>query len=219
MEDSNENIMIYADNREFHSKVVKKLALQDCVVKPKQLEVGDYLISNRVNIERKSTRDFVDSIFDQRLFRQLKEMKRNFEKPILIIEGVELYSLRDTHPNTIKGALASIAIDYRIPIMWSKDEEDTAGLVYWIAKREQIDERREVSVRGERKPLTLKEQQEFLVAGLPSVNTKIARRLLEEFGSPEKVFTTPEEKLKKVMRIGDKLAKNLSRVIRKKYEG
>lgn len=213
-----DRVLIFADNREFKSRVVKELALMDCIVKPKQLEVGDYILSERVCVERKSMGDFLASIFDQRIFTQLKNLKNNFEKPILIIEGGNLYSQRDVHPNSVRGALASIAIDYSVPILWTQNEKDTAGILYWIAKREQFKEERPISIRGERKPLTLKEQQEFLVAGLPAINTKIAKRLLNHFKSPEKVFKASEEKLKKVKGIGDKIAKNIRKILTEKYK-
>lgn len=212
-----DKILIFADNREFKSKVVKELARKDCIVKPKQLEVGDYILSEVVCVERKTALDFLSSVFDQRIFNQLQNLKNNFEKPILLIEGQDLYSQRDVHPNSVRGALASIAIDYSIPILWAKNQRDTAGILYWIAKREQIKEKRSISIRGEKKPLTLGEKQEFLVAGLPKVNTKIAKRLLKEFKSPEKVFTTSKEKLKEVQGIGEKLAEKIKKILKEKY--
>ena len=211
-------ILIIADNREFNSKVVKELARLDCIVKPSQLEVGDYILSERTCAERKTTSDFLSSIFDQRIFTQLKNLKNNFERPLLIIEGKSLYSERNIHPNVIRGALASIALDYFIPIIWTENEKETAGILYWIARREQIDDVRDISIRGEKKALTLKDQQEFLVAGIPNVNTKIARRLLEKFKTPEKVFKASEEKLKRIQGIGDKLAKNIRKVLTEKYQ-
>lgn len=213
-----DRIVIIADNREFASKVVKELARLDCIVKPKQLEVGDYILSERVCAERKTSADFLGSIIDQRIFKQLRDLKNSFEKPILIIEGHDLYTQRNVHPNAIRGALASIAIDYAIPILWTKEPEETAAILYWIARREQIDEERSLSIRGQRKTMTQKEQQEFLVAGLPGINTKISRRLLEKFKTPEKVFRASEERLKKVEGIGEIMAKNLRKVLTEIYE-
>ncbi|MCD6398624.1 MAG: hypothetical protein J7L08_01780 [Candidatus Aenigmarchaeota archaeon] len=213
-----DKILIFVDNREFNSKVVKELARLDCIIKPKQLEVGDYILSERVCVERKTSADLISSIFDQRIFIQLKNMKNNFQKPLLLIEGKNLYTERNVHPNAIRGALASIAIDYSIPIIWTDNEKDTAGIVYWIARREQIEEERSLAIRSEKKPSTLKEQQEFFISGLPNVNTKISKRLLGYFGSPEKVISASEEKLKKVDGIGDKLAKNIRKLLTEKYK-
>jgi Fanconi anemia group M protein len=158
------------------------------------------------------------SVFDQRIFRQLKDLKESFEKPILIIEGYDLYSERSVHPNAVRGALGCIAIDYAIPILWTETPEETAAILYWIARREQVEEERSLSIRGQTRAKTLREQQEFLVAGLPGINTKRAKRLLEKFGTPEKVFRASEERLKKVDGIGEVMAKNLRKVLGEKYK-
>ncbi len=213
-----EEVVIFADNREFRSNVVKEIALKDCLVKPRQLEVGDYILSDRVGVERKSCNDFLSSVFDNNIFKQLQNLKDSFEKPLLIIEGDGLYGKRDVHPNSIRGAVASIGIDLSIPIIWTNSEEDTASFLYWIAKREQIDEERTVSIRGKRKPSTLEDLQRFLVAGLPGVDTKMSERLMERFGTPEEIFTASADELKEVDGIGDKTANKIRRVLTEKVD-
>lgn len=208
-----DEILIFADNREFQSQVVKELARKDCVVKPKQLDVGDFILSDRVAVERKTSNDFLSSVFDNRIFEQLKNLKDSFEKPILLIEGKNLYSERDVHPNAIRGALASISIDLSIPVIWSNSEEDTSAMLFWIARREQLEEERGVSLRGEKQPSTLKEQQLWLIAGLPGIDRKMSKRLLEEFGTPENVFTASEKELKSVKGVGEVTAKKLREVL------
>ncbi len=210
-------IVIIADNREFASRVVKELALLDCVVRPRQLEVGDYILSERVCVERKTAADFLGSVMDQRIFSQLKNLKDSFERPVLVIEGHGLYTERNVHPNAVRGALGCIAIDYAVPILWTESPEETASLLYWMARREQVEEERRLSIRGQSRARSLKEQQEFLVAGLPGINTKRARRLLEKFGTPEKVFRASEDRLKKVEGIGEVMARNLRKILTEKY--
>ena len=56
--------------------------------------------------------------------------------PLLIIEGSEnIYSLRNFHPNSIRGMLASIAIDFQIPILFTRNIKDTAALLTIIVQR------------------------------------------------------------------------------------
>ncbi len=215
---NDDRILIFADNREFRSNVVKEMARKDCVVKPKQLEVGDYILSDRVGVERKTCNDFLSSVFNNNIFKQLQDLKRTFEKPLLIIEGHDLYSQRDVHPNCIRGAVSSIGIDLSIPIIWTESEEDTASFLYWIAKREQLEEEKSISLRGEKKPATLKERQLFLIAGLPGVDKKMSKRLLEEFRTPEGVFNAKEDEMKKVKGIGDKTASKLKKILTKRAE-
>lgn len=208
-------VLIFVDTRE--SSILEYFKQYDCIVQRKMLLFGDFVVSDRVVIEKKTVDDFTKSILDKRLFQQLKAMKDNFEKPLLLIEGEEsLYG--GLNPNMIRGALAAITVDLGIPIIWTRDLADTAGLIFWIAKREQIDEKREVSLRNKKVPETLKEQQEYLVASLPDISMVRARALLEHFKSPEKVFHASVKELQEVKGIGKKIAEKIKNVIEKEYK-
>src|SRR3989338_6635175 len=78
-------VVIYADIGEMTTKVAAILEGR-CKLRSKRLHVGDYVISKRIVIERKVSEDFLQSIVDGRLFRQISEMKK-YEKPLIIIEG------------------------------------------------------------------------------------------------------------------------------------
>ncbi|MFB6147415.1 MAG: ERCC4 domain-containing protein, partial [Candidatus Nanohaloarchaea archaeon] len=210
-----DDLVIYADDRE--NSVAKELSKMEVTVRKKRLDVGDFLVSDRTVVERKRADDFVDSMLDQRIFEQLEDLKQ-FEKPVLIIEGEDLYRHRDVHPNAIRGALSSISVDYQVPILWSSGEDETAELLKSLAKREQEENERELAIRGEKKPNDREEMKEFVVAGLPDVNTKIAERLLEEFGSIEKVFTASETELKNVKGIGEKTAGKIRDLVAEDYD-
>ncbi len=126
--------MIYADNRE-RNKIIDILRKEIDVIE-KQLPVGDYLIDENICIERKTCSDFLQSLIDGRLFSQLKDLKDNFVNPIIIIEGETLFMKeRKIHPNAIRGALASIAIDYGMPIIWTYNQLETAEMIISIANR------------------------------------------------------------------------------------
>jgi len=207
-------VLIFVDTRE--DSILDYFKQYDCIIQRKMLLYGDFICSDRVCIEKKITKDFIQSITDKRLFIQLKAMKDNFEKPVLIIEGEEsLYGYLS--PNIIRGALAAITVDLSIPIIWTRDLADTAGLVFWIAKREQIDEKREVSLRNKKVPETIKERQEYLISSLPGISSVRARDLLRHLKSPQKIFNANEKELQEVKGIGDKIAKNIKEVIEKEY--
>jgi ERCC4-related helicase len=214
-EDEEDEIVVIADDRE--NSVAKKLSKMDITVRKNRLDVADFLLSERTAVERKSASDFVDSLVDQRLFSQMPDLQQ-FENPVIMIEGKELYSHREVHPNAIRGALASIAIDHGIPILWTEDEEDTAEMLKTLAKREQEENDRTVSIRGTRSVKSEAELQQFVVAGLPDVNTKLAERLLEEFGSIHGVFTASNSELMNVEGIGEKTADNIRSLIQRDYK-
>lgn len=209
-----DRVLIFVDSRE--NNIEEYFKQYDCDVQKKLLLCADFLVSDRVCIERKTVNDFVNSITDKRLFQQLKNMKDNFEKPILIIEGEEtLYG--SLQPNIIRGALSSIAIDLGIPIIWTRDMADTAGIVYWIAKREQLIEKRNNVLRNKKVPETTEEKQEYLISSLPDISVVRAKALLEHFKTPEAVFNANEEDIIKVKGIGKKIAKNIRKVLEEKY--
>ncbi|MBS3162980.1 DEAD/DEAH box helicase [Candidatus Woesearchaeota archaeon] len=211
-------IKIYADSREKASGVMKYLVENNIDVKMQNLDVGDFQLSDNVIVERKEVKDFVDSIIDKRLLDQVKDMKLNFEKPLIIIEGNDdIYSVRNIHANAIRGMLAWITIDMKIPVVHTRDSRDTAEMLITIAKREQGDSLGNFSIRGEKKPLSDKELKEFIIAGLPGVGTQLARNLLEEFRTVKNVVNASNEELQKVEKIGKKKAEDIRKILDEKY--
>lgn len=211
-------VTILADSREAPSRVMGFLKEHDADVRQAHLTVGDYVCSDRVCIERKTASDFIQSIFDQRIFSQICELKASYKRPVMIIEGdIEHFSERNVNPNTIRGVLASIAIDHQVPLLWTANQRETAGLVYWIARREQEERKRELQVRACKRSNGTKQQQEFLVAGLPHVSNVLARRLLGHFRTPREVFSASEAMLRKVPKIGKEKAKRLAEVLDTPY--
>ena len=209
---------IVVDSRELSSTVPRELLEFGIVSKPKMLDIGDYLVSDRVCVERKTAEDFVGSMIDGRLMDQMKNLN-TYARPCLIIEGEGLYSKRGVHPNAIRGALASIVLDFKVPTIFTRDERDTAAIIAAMIKREFLDERREIQIRSDKRLSTPSEQQESIVAGLPNVNIVLARRLLSEFGTVQKIFNATQKELEKVQGIGKKTAKEIVNVLKEKYEG
>jgi Fanconi anemia group M protein len=211
-------VKIFVDKREANSRIATILSKR-CLVEEKQLAVGDYLLSKRVAVERKTASDFLQSIIDGRLFKQIEELKSNFRLPLLIIEGNNLFnSERKIHPNAIRGALASISLDYGVPILRTENNLETAEMLLAIAKREQLERRKNIAVRGRKAKRSANEMQEYLISGLPKINRAKSKALLKHFGTPEKVFTASKEELMQVEGVGEKLAKKIRMLLAKKYE-
>lgn len=212
-------VTIFVDVREQRTSIVKKLK-EKANVELRQLPVGDFILSDRVAVERKTVDDFLQSMVDKRLFDQASELTRNFEIPLLILEGSkDIFSQRNIHPNAIRGALVSLPLDFGISIIQTKNEGETAEILFAIAKREQIEANRTVALRGERKPLTLHERQRFIIESLPFVSAVLARRLLEKFGSVQAIVGAGEKELMEVEGIGKKKAKDIRKVVKSTYVG
>jgi len=210
-------IKIIVDHRERGSGITKKLVELGANVDLQSLDVGDYILSDDVTVEFKTKKDFVDSIIDGRLLSQIKDLVKSL-KPLLIIQGDEdIYSQRNIHSNAIRGMLSAITISYRVPIIFTKNAEDTANTLYIIAKREQDPTSNEFQMHTA-KPLSLKEQQEYVVAALPGVGASLAKLLLKKFGSIKKLFNAKEEKMQKVSLIGKKKSKKIKTLIDSEYK-
>ena len=210
-------VAVLADHREKDNKIVKELIELGVSVKTGQLESADYLISGRVAVELKKVPDFVASLIDGRMLEQVRNLKKNFDKAIVIIEGEEdIYAVRKVHANAIRGMLASIVLDFGVPVLYTKNPRDTAGLLAVMAKREQ-DKGSDFSYH-ERKPHAEEEQLEFFVSSLPGIGLQTARSLLEQFGSIRNLVNASKEELLAIKGIGEKTAERLVMLFGKEYE-
>ncbi|MDI9610492.1 MAG: DEAD/DEAH box helicase [Archaeoglobales archaeon] len=200
-------LRILVDSREMRSEVVKILRELGTNLEVKNLEVADYVLSDRVAIERKTVDDFVDSLISDRLFPQILKLK-SYPRPVIVLEGENMFR-RAVHPNAIRGAIAAIVTDFGIPMIFTKDERETAEFMIAIAKREQEEKRREVVEHYGKTKRTLKEEQEYLVSAISNVGSVIAKNLLEHFQTIERIATASEEELMEVPKVGKKTAQRI----------
>ena len=206
-------IVIFADYRE--KETIEHLKKMDIILTETNLEVGDFVLSDsRVVIERKTHSDFVSSIIDGRLFEQAKTMKDNFSNPVIIIEGS---SNRYINENALRAAIASLITKFNISLLNTKNSFDTAKTIYWVAKKEQEEDKHSVSIKVGKKPKETHKLQEQIVSSLPNINSVISKRLLEHFGTVEKVFSADEKELRKVKGVGKKLANRIRKILSEKY--
>lgn len=213
----NDKIVVMVDFRENGCSVKDYLEDLGVMVKPVSLKVGDFICSDRVCVERKTGDDFVSSIIDGRLFRQAEELKDNFSKPVIIIEGNN--HRENMNENAIKAALASIVLDYDIPVIMTRHEEETAKTIFWFAKREQMESKRRIVINGKKKPKMFKDFQERVVSGLPGVSAVLSKRILERFKTIKEFANADESKISEVKGIGKNRAKNLHKVLNEEYRG
>ncbi len=214
-------LTIFVDPRETRSGVARFLQKAGVDLKLRNLGIGDYVVSDRVCIERKSTIDFLDSLVNKRrnLFEQIHRMENEYEKPLLVIEGDSVYGQRNVHPNVVRAVMATIAVDFSVPIIQTRDEADTASLIYVIAKREQMPNKTEVNPHGKKPSASLTEQQEYFISALSNIGIVTTRNLLRRFKTIERILTASKEELMEVEHVGEKTAEHIKEVLSKEYEG
>ncbi|MCU4972246.1 DEAD/DEAH box helicase [Halobacteria archaeon AArc-m2/3/4] len=217
-----DTIEIVADQREMDANIARDLSRREEIeIRLETLDVGDYICSDRVAVERKSVADFVDSLVgsERSIFEQVGDMARHYARPIVVVEGEGLYEQRDIHPNAVRGALSSLAVDFGASVLRTESEADTTELLAVIAGREQQTADREVSVHGEKQSKTLGEQQEYVVSSIAEIGPVTARSLLEEFGTVEAVMIASEEELQEAKGVGQVTAERMREVIGSEYDG
>jgi ERCC4-related helicase len=207
---------IVIDDRETSSKVVEVLSGMGADIRLERLPEGDYAIGDRILVERKTAADFVDTLINRDLLGQVKAMAEACTRPVLIIEGGDLYTRRDMHPNAIRGVLAALTIDLGVSLIYTKDMQDTAQMLFVLAKREE-GERGDRKIHPHKSYHSLKEEQEYIVSAFPDVGLKNARLLLARFGSVQAIANASCEELTAIKGIGEKTAGKIVELCRRKY--
>jgi Fanconi anemia group M protein len=211
------NIKIIVDNREYRSNVIRFLSRKDIEIESQQLDVGDYVLSSRIGVERKEVDDFLSSLIEGKLFFQMRKLRNAYSRPVLILEGEDLLTKRNINHNAIFGSLVSIIVDFGIPIITTKSTHETADLLYVMANREQKEGDKAVAIRGEKWSKSAHEQQQFVIEGLPNVSAVLAKRLLQNFGSIKAIINASEEELCTVQGIGKNIAKEIVKILDSEY--
>ena len=213
-------VEIVVDQRELDASIARSLARAEGIeTRLETLAVGDYVLSDRVVVERKSVEDFLDTLTagDRSMFEQVGDAARQYARPVVILEGEDVYGRRNIHPNAIRGALASLAVDFGASVLQTDDEAGTAALLETIARREQERTDRSVSVHGEKSQRSRAEQQEYVVGAIGEVGPVTARTLLGAFGSVEAVMTATEEELLEVDGVGPVTAGRIREIVGAAY--
>ena len=118
-------------------------------VERKQLELGDFLCSERLVVERKTRSDFESSIVDGRLFKQLHNLVASFQRVAVIVEG-ETTEGRISK-EALLGAYAALVSDFGASVFFTRNSEKTAELVFALAKHEQVAKKTPMRVFAKRK--------------------------------------------------------------------
>ncbi len=178
---------ILVDSREASTapKVVKGLREAGAEPSIVALPKGDYVISDRCAVERKSVLDFVHTLTRRHLFEQLFTLKDVYHQPILVLEGYLpiIYKFSKVQPQAIWGAIFALA-KQGIPIVPTSNWKETVDFLYTASRQEQFVEKRIPSLRPVKKAETLSDRQVFFMEGLPLVGHEKAVALLNAYKTP-----------------------------------
>jgi Fanconi anemia group M protein len=199
--------------------IIENLKREGIPIKVKKLTIADYIIGD-IAIERKSTNDLYKSIIDKRLFSQLERLKEAYQKAVIILEGefdTFLYTLQ--RPETVLGGIVSIAIDYNINIIYSRDKKDTVNILKMIWRRIYKKRDRKIVLRYKPKIMSTEDRLLYIMQGFPGVGEKLARSILRHYGNIRNFATTSLSELITIEGLGEKKAKEIINILTYNYKG
>ncbi|XP_014771689.1 DNA repair endonuclease XPF [Octopus bimaculoides] len=210
MEVKAENHKIIVDMREFRSELPSLLHRRGIDIEPITLEVGDYILTPDICVERKSISDLIGSLSNGRLFNQCVAMSRHYKRPVLLIEfdtnkyfSLNKYQLDNDvsiRDNTSRLALLTLHFP-NLRILWCQNPFATAELFHELkVGREQpsasaaiaVSETTDYIDKYNPKP------QDFLLK-LPGVNLKNYRLIMNKVTNIYELSRLTEEELTEIL--------------------
>ena len=180
-----------------------------------QLPVGDYIVSDRMCVERKTVSDFESSVMNSRLFEQIDRLSAGFAKPVLLIEGDDCEFLM--HPNVVLGTIISLYTDHNIQVIRSKETSETALMLAKLAEREQSSKEHMPKIAGSKRAFTNSQWQMLILSAIPGVGPKLSRSLIRHFKSIKNVVSASTDELMDVEKVGKKKAAKIYELLNEEF--
>ena len=127
---------VVVDTREFRSILPLMLHREGLEIVPMTLTVGDYILTPKICIERKSIPDLFSSLKSGRLYKQAEQMCTHFEHPMLLIEFDDSRPFRlvdelsrDVSQHSIVSKLVLVLLHFpALHFLWMSHPRATASL-------------------------------------------------------------------------------------------
>jgi DNA excision repair protein ERCC-4 len=214
-------LQVTIDDREPPTLEEEFRTMGNMILRRQRLASGDYLFDGDLLVERKTIPDFCQSIKDGRIFRQVKNLANTKVPACLILEGKNrLFKETDFSPQSIQGILLSISLAFRLPILKTKNPQETVQVMLQSYKQLTKDKLEELrfypKFPGYKKSTyPLLSQRIQILESFPGIGTDRAERLLMKFGNLHKVFIAEEEELLKVPGLGKKTVDRFRELLQK----
>jgi DNA excision repair protein ERCC-4 len=206
------DLRMIIDEREKKSGIPDLLRAVGVNVELTNLPIGDYIVAPETIIERKSIQDFISSVFDGRLFDQCNRLKEHYEHPVILLEGnVDQIEDLAENPLVFYGAISSVVLDFKIPIIPTPNASHTAKLLISMCTRQET--KKGPFLKKIKKSDDLQKQQLSVLCSLPGVGEKLAARMLEKFGSPTNTLKASYTELSKIKGMGELRALKIRKML------
>lgn len=191
--EDNERVQLIKSDDFFKDAIVERLDTGDIIF----LQDGD---APDIAIEVKTRQDFVGSCRNRRMQEEALKMKKVYPFSFIVLydDGkfrgdYTRYTLTELYGNIV-----SLSVRYKVPVFMAKNKKHFVTLLKAIVKNvnksdEPIDP-----------PIVRKKNSNEMInvlIGLPKCGPKMARTLLDAFGTPGGVFNATDEELDTVPRL------------------
>uniref|UniRef100_A0AAR2LUK8 DNA repair endonuclease XPF n=1 Tax=Pygocentrus nattereri TaxID=42514 RepID=A0AAR2LUK8_PYGNA len=206
---------VIVDMREFRSELPSLLHRRGLDIEPVTLEVGDYILTSNICVERKSVSDLIGSLQSGRLYTQCLSMSRFYRQPVLLIEfdPAKPFSLvarsdmrQEMSANDITSKLTLLTLHFpRLRLLWCPSPHATAELFQELkhgrpepeaaaaqavtAESDMVEESADLYNAG---------PYDFLIR-MPGVNVKNFRGLVKHAANLAELLTLSQEKLSEIL--------------------
>ncbi|XP_040068680.1 DNA repair endonuclease XPF isoform X2 [Ixodes scapularis] len=207
---------VIVDLREFRSDLPSLIHRRGISVQPVTIEVGDYILTPDICVERKSLNDLIGSLNSGRLYNQAQSMCRYYKRPVLLIEFSQnqpfclqgKYGISsDISSQSFVSKLILLTMHFpRLRILWCQTPYATAEIFDIIKQGKEepsVSEAQAVTEKEEASGGKLSSRinpapQDFLLH-LPGVNLKNQALLTRKFTNLVEMFAASEEELTSAM--------------------
>ncbi|KAG0182633.1 hypothetical protein DFQ29_002965 [Apophysomyces sp. BC1021] len=217
--------LVIVDMREFRSSLPPILYSEGIKVVPCTLQVGDYILSPDMCVERKSIADLISSFTSGRLYTQCESMTMYYKTPILLIEFEEnksfsLQSLSDMKDNIattdISTKLVLLTLSFpKLRIIWSSSPHETAAIFTELKKTQEQPDLQKAAMMGTENPEDVENTYNMtpqeILRSMPGVTSKNYQHIMNAVDTIEELCSLTEEAIQKI--IGKQAGQKLYRFI------
>lgn len=184
-------------------------------VKMARLDVGDLLIEQdgypTICIENKTWQDFIGSYRSGQLYKEITDMKQKYDYSFVIVydNGKWRQDYVNQNANEKFGNIASVILQHRCYLVQCNNSNEYIPCVKALIR----------NIKKADKPLSAPEvlpndsnDMIRVLRGIPGVGRKMARKLLDKFGTPGQVFQADDSELSDIPRIQKKTLKAIRRM-------
>ncbi|XP_031218889.1 DNA repair endonuclease XPF isoform X1 [Mastomys coucha] len=205
---------IVVDMREFRSELPSLIHRRGIDIEPVTLEVGDYILTPELCVERKSVSDLIGSLHSGRLYSQCLAMSRYYRRPVLLIEfdPSKPFSLaprgaffQEMSSSDVSSKLTLLTLHFpRLRLLWCPSPHATAELFEELKQNKpQPDAATAMAITADSETLPESDRynpgpQDFVLK-MPGVNAKNCRSLMNQVKNIAELATLSLERLTSIL--------------------